>query len=439
MFEKYKQLLSQFVSFKSISTDPSYKKEVEKTVLWLKNLLQNGGFKTKIWKGRKSNPVVFGNYFVSPKFSTVLIYGHYDVQPAKKSDGWKSEPFALKETKSKLIARGVVDNKGQILAHIVTAINLIKNKSLKYNVKFLIEGNEESGNADLPTLMKKNKKDMECNIVMVSDGELTNGKPTIETSLRGGFNTTLTYKTGKTNLHSGGFGGAVPNAAIELTRFLSNLFTTDGSITFNNFYQGVDPVTAQEKANNKTLTKESKDITKLAGVNSLLMPLGTNFYTQTGLTPTIQITGLKSGYIETGYANIVPSTAEARLNFRLVTSQKPQNVAKDFEKYVQQNTPEYVDFKISFTGFHNPIKVNTQNPYISKVEQLLKQVYGAKVNKKNVGGAIPFVADVKETLGADTLLVPFCNEDCNMHGINENFDKSLIEKALDFSKEFFST
>ncbi len=435
-FEEYKKLLAEFVSFKSISTDPKFQPEIAKTVLWLKNLLAKKGFKVEIWRGATCNPVVFASYDASKDAKTILIYGHYDVQPAEKSDGWKSEPFNLNEAKSKFFARGVGDNKGQILAHIATTIRLIKDKSLGVNIKFLIEGNEETSNPDLPKIMEDHKKKLTCDIVMVSDGELTNNKPTIEVSLRGGFNCTLTFTTGKNNLHSGLFGGAVPNAAKELTAFLTKLINPDGTIRFKDFYKASDKITTDELSNNRKLAKEAKNLADLAGVKALHGKKGVDFFTLTGLMPTIQITGLKSGYIDTGYANIVPKEAEARLNFRIVASQDPKNVAADFEKFVKTNVPKYVNYNLTFNGLHKPIKVNIQNEYAIRAEKILNEVYKTHVNRKNVGGAIPFVSDVKEILGVDTLLVPMVNEDCNMHGTDENFDINLTKKALEFSSQF---
>ncbi len=438
-FEKYKKLLGEFVSFQSVSTNPKYAPEIEKTVAWLKKLLSTSGFKTKIWKGKSSNPIIFSEYKISNTAKTVLIYGHYDVQPAESNDGWKSDPFVLKVNKTKMAARGVVDNKGQILVHIATAINLIKKNALKYNLKFLIEGNEETGNDDLAFLMQKNNKKLACDILLVSDGELTNNKPTIEVSLRGGFNCTLKFTTGTTNVHSGIFGGAIPNAGTEIVKFLSKLINPDNSIAYKSFYKNVDKISKAELKNNKRLTHEAKNIAKLAGVESLLGPKGVDFYTITGLTPTIQITGLKVGYIDDGYANIVPNTGEVRLNFRTAASQKAQGVVDDFKKFVKENTPKYVKSELSFSGLHDPVKINTDSPYFEVAEKILNKVYGTKVNRKNVGGAIPFVGDVKKILGVDTLLIPLVNEDCNMHGRDENFDVDLVKKALEFSEKFLSS
>lgn len=433
---KYKKLLKEFVSFKSISTDSEFKSEVGKTVSWLNNLLTKNGFKTKTLQGKNSNPVVFGKYIVSKTVKTVLIYGHYDVQPAKKEDGWKTDPFVLDESKSRLFARGVVDNKGQILIHVFNAINLIKEKKLKYNLIFLIEGNEETSNPDLGNLVKKHKKDLACDIVMISDGELTNAKPTIEVSLRGGFNVTLTYKTGKNNLHSGIFGGAVPSAPLELIRFLNKLINSDGSVSYKEFYMDVDKISKKDLKNNQRLHKKATELLKISGVNKLTLSNSEDFFTKTGLTPTVQITGFKSGYIDSGYANIVPSIAEVRLNFRIVASQKPEIIFKSFQKFVRENTPKYVNYTLDVEGLHSPIKIDINNKFVVDTKIILEKVYKEKVNYKNVGGAIPVVSDFKEILGVDTLLIPFCNEDCNMHGTDENFEIKLIIKALEFSNLF---
>jgi acetylornithine deacetylase/succinyl-diaminopimelate desuccinylase-like protein len=438
-FEGYKKLLAAFVGFKSISTDPKYLPEIDRTVAWLKNLFSSNGFKVEVWKAGNSNPVVFAELVkTNESLPTILIYGHYDVQPATKTDGWKEEPFTLSGTKTKLTARGVIDNKGQVLIHIATAIDLIKSKKLQYNIKFLIEGNEETGNPDLPDQLRKNKNKLKCDLLMVSDGELTNNKPTIEVSLRGGFNSTLTYITGKNSLHSGMAGGAVPNAVYELSKFLSNLYDSNNTVNFKEFYYGVDKPSAGQLANNQYLVKTGVDTAKLLGVKQLLTEKNLDFFTQTGLRPTIQATGIKSGYIDSGYANIVPATAEVRLNFRTVPSQKAKDVARAFEKFVAKRTPKYVDYSIKFEGLHDPVKVEANNKYVEIAERSLRKVYKTRVNRRNVGGAVPFVGEVKEILGIDTLLVPLVNEDCNMHGANENFDIKLAKKALEFSRAFLS-
>ena len=438
-FVNYLNLAEVAIGFKSISTDPAYKPEIEKTVVWFKNLFDQNGFRVSVWSTKTSNPVILASYALNPKAETVMVYGHYDVQPATKEDGWKSDPFRLHNDGKRLYGRGVIDNKGQVLIHISTIIDLIKTGKLKYNVKFLLEGNEETSNPDLAGLMKLHKTDLACDLFMISDGELTNNKPTIEVSLRGGFNCTLVYQTGKNNLHSGIYGGAVPNAAHELVKFLSGLHDQHGQVTYPEFYVDADTISNQELVNNRNLDSNETTTAKLAGVARLLKKPNTDFYTQTGLIPTIQITGIKTGYIGEGYANIVTAIAEARLNFRIVTSQNPEKVFADFEKYVKNLTPKYVSYQLIIHGEHKPIKINTNSPNMIEAEKILARVYKTKPVKKYVGGALPIVAEVKEILGVDSLLIPLVNEDCNMHGANENFDLKFVHKALEFSREFFST
>ena len=261
--KEYKQLLSEFVRFQSISTDPNFLPAIDDTIEWLQNLFQNNGFETKIFPGEKTNPVVFSQYKNPKATQTVLIYGHYDVQPARHDEGWDSDPFTLTEKNGKYIARGVVDNKGQILIHIFTVLNLIKENKLAYNVKFLIEGNEETSNPELSEIMKKNSKLLASDYVLVSDGELVDGKPAIEASLRGGFNLTLQYKTADNNVHSGIYGGAVPNAAYELTKLLGKLFDENNSVTVDHFYDNVDEITQEHKKNTKRIAHTSHKLLKI--------------------------------------------------------------------------------------------------------------------------------------------------------------------------------
>lgn len=445
MFEKYKKLLGEYVAFKSISTDDAFKYEMLKTASWLTETLQNYGFKAKLLKGKFCNPIVFAEYVVDKKFETVLIYGHYDVQPAERNDGWQSDPFKLTEIgngnkiKNKLLARGVVDNKGQNLIHIIAIGELIKQGKLKYNVKFMIEGNEETANPDIPTIVAKNKKLLQSDYIMISDGEIQGSSPTIEASLRGGFSMTVTYTTGKTNLHSGLFGGAIPNAAHELTKLVASLYDKNNRVVIPGFYDGLKAIDTVTKNAHVKLHGNGKHITKLAGVQVLCTEKGCDFYTQTGLRPTIQATGIKTGYIGDGYANIVPAMAEARLNVRVVSPQNPAKVFEAIKKYIKNHAPKHVAVNITHTEFNEPIMVDINNEKVREVRTLLKKVYKKEPIVKYVGGSIPIVADFKSLLGVETLLVSLGNDDCNMHGIDENFTVDLIKKGLDFSTEFFGT
>ncbi|MFC1653518.1 M20/M25/M40 family metallo-hydrolase [Patescibacteria group bacterium] len=437
MKKQYLSLLEELISFKSVSTDKNFRGEINKTVNWLINLFDENNLETKILKSNSTNPVVFAETKTDLK-ETVIVYGHYDVQPASKEEGWDGDPFMLSKSDGKLVGRGVVDNKGQFLIHVVTVLNLLKTKKLKFNVKFLIEGNEETSNPELKQIIEDNVDLLKTDYILISDGEISGNNPTIEASFRGGFNMKVVLRTGKNNLHSGLYGGAVPNASSELSKIISKLFDDKGQVSFKDFYKNADTPTKKEVQNNQSFPASEEEILKLAGVTKIITENDTDFFTQTGLRPTLQITGLKSGYIEDGFANIIPAVAEVRINARIVPSQDPEKVYSSVKTFIENNTPDYVDLDFELDGPHEGIKFNLDTKLVDEAKELLEDIHQENVLFKNVGGAIPIVVDFKKVFGIDALSVSMGNDDCNMHGVNENFKINLIEKGLEFSKRFFS-
>ncbi len=434
-YSLYKDLATEIIKFKSVSTDPGCVPELKKTADWLKKLFLANKFKVDIWTLGDSNPVVFASYELATKNAeTVLIYGHYDVQPAEKSDGWSGEPFTLREGKGRLYGRGIVDNKGQFLVHVATVLDLIKRKELKYNVKFILEGNEETGSPNLGKIIETHKKELKSDLIIVSDGEIAGDNPTVEASFRGSFSTTVKYTTAKNNLHSGIYGGAVPNAAYELTKLVSKIYDNKNRVTIPGFYNDVDKITPDQIKNNKILNKNVKETLAITGVKTLLAEPNTDFFTQVGLRPTAQVTGFKSGYIGEGYSNIVPSSAEVRINVRVVTSQDPVKVFEMLKKFVKINTPKYVDYEISIDNPNAGVKVNTSSPRFKKITEMLEEVYKTKPVIKYVGGTLPVLTDFKKSLGVDPMSISLANEDCNMHGVEENYKIDLVKKGLKLSE-----
>src|SRR5258706_413221 len=217
MIDQYKKLVRELISLQSVSADPSKKEDCLKTAEWLSAFLKNAGFKSQIFEGY-GNPIVLASIEIDPSFETCLIYGHYDVQPAEKEDGWDNDPFEVTEKNGKLFGRGIMDDKGQFFVHLITISNLIKEKKLKYNIKFIFEGNEETGSPFIEKFIQDNKDILTCDFILISDGEMTRGKPTIELGNRGILNWKLTVKTSNSDIHSGLYGGAAPNAIAELVK-----------------------------------------------------------------------------------------------------------------------------------------------------------------------------------------------------------------------------
>jgi acetylornithine deacetylase/succinyl-diaminopimelate desuccinylase-like protein len=437
IYTRYLELLREFIRIPSVSTDPAHTKDVAATAQWLHDMFDEAGFTSELITDY-DNPLVLARYDVEGATQTVMIYGHYDVQPAAKEDGWESEPFELTEKDGRLIARGAIDNKGQVLVHIATVLHLIQVGALKYNVIFFIEGNEETGSPHLESFVRENINKLTSDYILVSDGEIVGEYPIIEVGFRGVMNAELRISTSHTELHSGLVGGTVPNAAHEMARFLAGLHTDLNKVMIPGFYDAVREPTPAQLDNNASIPFTEADYLKITGTKYYTTESNYDVYTQTGLRPSLEVTGLESGYIGPGYKNGVPPRAMARFNFRFVADQDPEDIAKKFKEYVASVLPSYVDHELIIDESAKPVFLDISDPIFSTVSKLLADVYGQRVINKYVGGSIPIVGTFQELLGVPQLLIPLANEDCNMHGIHENFRIDLLKKGLQFSEGFFS-
>lgn len=434
-FNGFVDLLREYVGYRSVSTSKEsvYTEGIAATVVFLKNLFENNGFTVSILQGPKSNPVVLAHYHQSDTLKTKMIYGHYDVQPAEERKGWKADPFILREEDGRLIGRGVMDNKAQNLIHIYTALRLIKSGRLGCNLKFLIEGNEETSNPDMAALVAEHAEALKCDDIIVSDGEIMGDTPCIEESLRGGGNITLTFKTSEKDVHSGVYGSGIPNAAKELVAFLAKLLPIDGHVAIPGFYDVVDAIPDVKKETNKALLRVSNPLDSSGAKKTIGLH---DFYTMTGIWPALEISGMISGFTKEGeYSNIIPGKATVKINVRLVASQTPEAFVEMFQTYVKENVPEYIDYDISMTKMSPPVKVDVSSTQILEIMKQQERIYGHKPIIKNVGGGIPVVADFKTILGVDTILIPLGGEDSNMHGAEENLRIDLIRKGLELSEQ----
>lgn len=439
IYTNYIQLLKKFVQFKSISTDTAYLPELQKNAKWLVSIFQEYGFTSQLLPGKNMNDVVFASYVHDKNLPTVLIYGHYDVQPAEKDDGWKSDPFTLTEEKGRLICRGAIDNKGQILVHIATIFELLKQNQLRFNIKFMIEGNEESGSPCMDQFVKKYAKLLSSDFILISDGETAANKPTLEASLRGGFNIRVLLETGKTNLHSGLYGGAAPSASKEASKLIVSLFDMKkNKILVPDFYKDAPKPTKKQIKDNGSITSQ-KEIMKNAGVQTLLTENNQyDFFTQVGLRPTLEISGIHTGYTGEGFANIVPAKVDIRINGRTVFPQKTEEIMSKVISHIKKNVPKYIKLKIQAEDHGNPVMTEINSEIAKEILELLEKSYKQKPVVKYVGGSIPIVSMFQNITKTPVYLVSLANEDCNMHGVHENFDLKLLSKAIDFSISFFS-
>lgn len=385
--DTYKQLLNQYIAFASISTDSAFADTMKQTALWLEQQFTKHGFKTKSIEGY-GNPIVLARYEIQdPDAETVLIYGHYDVQPAEREDGWQSDPFTLTERDGKLFARGAVDNKGQCMVHMASVFDLIQRDALTYNVVFMIEGDEETGSPTLPQFIEDYKDDLKADFSLVSDGEIIGDLPMIETGFRGGVNITVDMRTAKTELHSGAYGGIAPSASHELALLISKIYDPETyRIQIPGFYDHVEEIDSSLHQATKEVPYDTQAVKKITGIQSLVqdpdfLPLENLAY-----RPTVQITGMHSGYVGEGYKNGIPPTATGKFNFRLVKGQDPLLIVQQFKDFLSQEIPSYVSYTVQVTDPYKASRVNTDNRYVERAAYILEKHYGNEALYVGCGG-----------------------------------------------------
>lgn len=437
MLAQYYHILKDLIKFKSISTDVQYFPEMQWISQYLAKLLQEYGCQASVipWYG---NPIVVASYIHNPKLPTCLLYGHYDVQPADKKEGRKYDPFSLHLGKDKIYGRGVADNKWQFLIHVLTILSLIKHKNLAYNIKIILEWDEESGSRLFHRFLTDHKDMISADFCFISDSTLIGSVPCLDAGYRWGINLQLQIKTANTDLHSWLYGGVVPNAIQELTKIISQLYDMNHRITIPYFYYDVEEVEVDVMLKHRKMKFDYERFTQITGVQTMLKDKEFDLFTQIWLRPTIQVTGMYGWHLGEWYKNAIPNIATAQLNFRLVKHQSTQKVLSAFEQRLKNVIPPYATHSLLVGDAFEPVKINLNTPFVKKAERILQALYDQKVHYKYAGGGLPIVSLLHDELQLPFVLVPLVNEDANVHGVNENFDIALIEKWFEFSHAFFA-
>lgn len=440
--KKYLNPLLDLLKIPSISTQDEYKKSMAEARQYLISLFKSLGFKTQILKGIKHD-LVFAEHTVHRSLPTVLVYGHYDVQPPDPMDEWKTDPFKPIIKGEVLYARGATDDKGQVMLHIMTVKKLLdkNNGKAPINFKFIIEGEEEIGSMSVQEIAKKYTKLLKCDYLMVSDGGMiAKGKPSIEMSLRGLLYTEINLVGGKHDMHSGQFGGVADNPANVLARIITELKGEDGYVNIPGFY---DDVVLPTK-------KELKDYNAVKATKEKLMKDGAFFAIGGGEAnfslnerkwsrPTLDVNGIWGGYQGEGSKTIIPAKAGAKVSMRLVPNQDPDKIYRASVKYVTKLTPK--DLKLSITRHADglPYKAPTDHPVFDLVKKSLKQTFKNDAPFVGVGGTIGFVPVVVKKLNVPCLLIGFGLPDDDLHAPNEHFSLDNYEKGIEAMSDFYSS
>jgi len=447
LLSQYKNFLTPYVGYQTVSSKKQRNPQgIRQNVNFLETKFKAAGMDTQVWRTRKLNPIIFADHTFDLSLPTVLIYGHYDVVSVKAED-WTTPPYVLTEVNDYLQGRGATDNKGQNAIHIVAVLELIKTGMLTCNVKFFLEGDEETGSVGMEEVIKKHKRDLKADYFLVSDGEMVGKIPVKELSLRGLANLRVTVTTAKAPAHSGLAGGIIHNAAVEAAKIMASLFDEDGDIAIPGFYDGMDLKLIEDPktiANNEELLANI-NLKELYGVKVLKAgkphqrPCYKNPFTRNGLMPALEVMGNDAGNASQGFTHIIPHEAVFGLNVRLVGTQKPAEMVSLIKRYLEHQAPSYVDLKIENYMAADPIMLTLSEAMSEHLNTLIEKAYGRKPLIKYCGAGIPVVAHIRDIVGAQPILVPLANDTCNMHGPDENIGLFWVKAGLEFSTSFFST
>lgn len=421
----------ELLRFPSISTETEHAADLRATANWLCALLKSGGFQAEVAETGGA-PAVLAHGPEVPGKPTVLIYGHYDVQPADPLNLWTTPPFEPTIRNKRIYARGSTDNKGQHLAHILGAIHLLREEgTLPVNLVFLLEGEEEVGSTHLADFIRAHRNRLRCDIVAISDtGQIAEGYPTLTQSLRGIAAMEVVLRGPSTDLHSGIFGGAVVNPAAALCRMLAALHDARGRVAVPGFYDDVPPLDPTERDALAALPMSEESLRQETGVPALGGEEGFTALERIGIRPTAEINGLTSGYQGEGTKTVLPSIASTKLTFRLVPNQKPERILNLVEIYLQNLLPSGVTMEIIRGHGGMPYLLDMRSPWCGAALRALETTFGRPPALMREGGSIPIVQTFRDLLGADTLLLGLAAPDCKAHAPDENFPVESFEDGI---------
>ena len=413
----------QFLRFPSISTDPERKGDVAACAAWLERKLTGMGLQTRVVP-TAGHPIVLAKNVHKPGRRTVMIYGHYDVQPVDPVDLWISPPFEPRIENDIVFARGAADNKGQIFAHVLGLEETLKEKGeLPVNLVLLIEGEEEVGSAHLEEFLLAHREELQCDVIAISDtGMIAKGYPTFTYGLRGIGAMELNVTGPESDLHSGIYGGAVANPATAVARLVASLHDENGHVAVPGFYDDVAPLQDWERAAWARLPFGDADLLKVTGSPELFGEAGFTSLERTWARPTAEVNGIGGGFQGVGTKTVLPQKAFAKLTFRLVPNQQPDDVMEKVKAHLRAHCPPGVRLEISGGHAGEPYFTDPQSTDGLAAQRALKRAFpGKDLALIREGGSIPIVNTFKRVLGAETLLLGLALPDCRAHAPNENF------------------
>lgn len=414
--------LKEFLAIPSVSTKPEHAGDCRRAAQWLVDQLSHAAMEASVME-TSGHPVVVAKNRHQPGRPTVLFYGHYDVQPPEPLELWKSPPFEPTVRDGKLFARGSSDDKGPVWAHCEAVMAWQAHGGLPVNLTMLIEGEEENASENLEAFVKQYATDLKADVAVVSDtGQFARGVPAITYGLRGLVYQEVILTGPNADLHSGMFGGAVPNPANVLARLIAGLHDAQGRVTVEGFYDDVRDLTAEERRQWEALPFDEAEYFRSLGIPHGSGEAGFSTLERRWARPTLDVNGLTSGYQGHGAKTVIPSRASAKISMRLVPDQDPQDVRAKFQRTLRERCPDNCTIEFIDHGASPPALLPIDKPEAKLAAEAVEIGFGQKPVFMREGGSIPVGALFREVLGLDTLFVGFGLPDDNLHAPNEKFD-----------------
>ncbi|MBC7554837.1 MAG: dipeptidase [Taibaiella sp.] len=430
--DRFLEELLDLLRIPSVSADSKYKNDVARCADAVKEHLLKAGCDAAEVCTTAGHPIVYGEKIVDPSLPTVLVYGHYDVQPADPIDLWTSGPFEPVIKDGKIYARGACDDKGQMFMHIKALEVMAKTNTLPCNVKIMIEGEEEVGSSNLGKFLEDNKEKLKADIVLVSDTSMISMEhPSIESGLRGLAYMEVEVTGPNRDLHSGVYGGAVANPINILCKMIASMHDENNHITIPGFYDKVADLTETERKALNNAPFELDEYQEELGIKEVWGEKGYTTLERTGTRPTLDVNGIWGGYTGEGAKTVLPSKAFAKISMRLVPHQTSDEISNMFAKHFESIAPANVQVKVTAHHGGEPVVTPTDSHAYKAAEKAIRTTFGKDPIPTRGGGSIPIVALFEKTLGLKTVLLGFGLDNDNIHSPNEKYDVANYYKGIE--------
>jgi len=436
--QRFLDELFDLLRLPSVSADSKFAGDVRKTAEMVKSRLLEAGCDIAELVETPGHPVVYGEKIIDSNLPTVVVYGHYDVQPADPYELWDSPPFEPVIKNDKIYARGACDDKGQAYMHVKALQTMVETGSLPCNVKFMIEGEEEVGSNNLESFVRANKEKLAGDVILISDtGIISNDTPSITVGLRGLSYMEVEVTGPNRDLHSGVYGGAVANPINVLCTMIDSLMDKNGHVTIPGFYDKVEELTAAERLEMNKAPFSLEDYKKELDLKEVKGEKGYTTLERVGIRPTLDVNGIWGGYTGEGAKTVLPSKANAKISMRLVPNQISEEITELFTKHFQSIAPDYVKVKVTAHHGGQPSVIKTDSLAYAAASKAFVESWGKTPIPTRDGGSIPIVALFKEVLETEVVLLGFGLDSDAIHSPNEHYGVFNYFKGIETISMFY--